>query len=180
MMRFLPIKAKEYNKEYGKDYVFLGYKSGGPVVIQKVCTRFKEAFPTDNVLTNVDELPLMADVNSLKDVSAVLSVSSGDPGIKQWVMIAHEQTEVPVAGGCTAVSAPEFYPYLNAGQLFGLMGGMKGAAEYELLLKKPGMATGGMGAQSIVHVMIIIFIFLANVSYFYEKRKEKLGIVDDD
>jgi len=172
-------KAKEYGKEYGKDYAFLGYKSGGAVVIQKVCTNFKEAFPTDNFLTDINDIPLMQDVNSLKDIAAVFSISSGDPGIKQWVMIAREQTGVPVAGGCTAVSAPEFYPYLNTKQLFGLLGGMKGAAEYEFVLKKPGMATGGMGAQSIVHVMIIIFILLANISYFYEKKKEKLGIVDD-
>ena len=55
---------------------------------------------------------------------------------------------------------------------------MKGASEYEQISGFKGMATAGMGAQSIVHLLLIIFIILANISYFYEKRKEKLGIVD--
>lgn len=172
-------KAEEYNKEYGKDYAFMGYKPGGAVVIQKVCSNFKEAFPSDNVNKPIDEIPLMDDIYSLKDISAVISISSGDPGIKQWIMIGHEQTGVIVAGGCTAVSAPEFYPYLQSGQMAGLLGGMKGASEYEKLLEYKGLASSAMGSQSIVHLIIILFIILANISYFWEKRKAQLGIEDD-
>ncbi|HPZ10696.1 MAG TPA: hypothetical protein PL110_21580, partial [Candidatus Eremiobacteraeota bacterium] len=169
-------EAKILGKEAGKDYAFLGYKPGGAVVIQKICTNFAEAFPTDDKGTPLKDISVMSGINDLTPFSAILSLSSGDPGIKQWVMIAHEQTRVPVAGGCTAVSAPEFYPYLNSGQMFGLLGGMKGASEYEQISGFKGMATAGMGAQSIVHLLLIIFIILANISYFYEKRKEKLGI----
>ena len=32
--------------------------------------------------------------------------------------------------GCTAVSAPEYYPYVQSGQLSGLLGGLAGAAAY--------------------------------------------------
>ncbi len=171
-------KSKEFNKQYGTDYVFLGYKSGGDVVIQKLCTNFRETFPTDSKNESIDKFPVMNNVNRLADFAAVLSLSSGDPGLKQWTIIGHEQTGVLVAGGCTAVSAPEFYPYLDAKQMFGLLGGMKGASEYETLLELKGQASAGMGAQSVVHMVIILFIILANISYFYEKKKQKLGIVD--
>jgi len=40
------------------------------------------------------------------------------------------------------------------------------------------MATASMGSKSIVNLLLIILIIQANISYFYEKRKEKLGIVD--
>jgi hypothetical protein len=53
----------------------------------------------------------------------------------------------------------------------GLLAGMKGAGEYEQLLEKPGLGLAGMAAQSSVHVAVIVFILLANVFYFMERRK---------
>jgi hypothetical protein len=171
-------QSQAFNKVYGTDYAFLGYKSGGDVVIQKVCTNFRDTFPTDSKGLPLKDIPVMNGINRIADFAAAFSISSGDPGLKQWTIIAHEQTGIPVGGGCTAVSAPEFYPYLNAGQMVGLLGGMQAAAEYEKLLDIKGKALAGMGAQSVVHMVIILFIILANISYFYEKKKQKLGIVD--
>jgi len=76
--------------------------------------------------------------------------------------------------GCvTAVMGPENYPYLNSGQLKGLVAGLKGAAEYETLLGKPAIATRGMPAQSAVHILIIVLIVIGNILYLVEKRKRK-------
>jgi hypothetical protein len=52
------------------------------------------------------------------------------------------------------------------------MGGMKGAAEYEILLGVSGLATSGMDAQSIAHVVIIFFIVFGNVIYFAIRRRK--------
>jgi hypothetical protein len=71
------------------------------------------------------------------------------------------------------VSAPAFYPFLDAGQLKGLIGGMKGAAEYENLLEQIGTASAGMDAQSVAHGMIIFFIIFANFFYFLGKRRKR-------
>ncbi len=40
--------------------------------------------------------------------------------------------KVPVAGGVTAVSIPGRMPYLQSGQLSGILAGLRGAAEYEV------------------------------------------------
>jgi hypothetical protein len=63
------------------------------------------------------------------------------------------------------------YPYIQSGQLVGLLAGMKGAGEYEQLIEKPGLGLAGMAAQSSVHVAVIVFIILANVFYFIDRRK---------
>jgi hypothetical protein len=47
---------------------------------------------------------------------------------------------------------------------------MKGAAEYEQLVRKPGLGLSGMVAQSYVHVMVVVFIIFANVVFIIEKR----------
>jgi hypothetical protein len=63
------------------------------------------------------------------------------------------------------------YPYIQSGQLVGLLAGMKGAAEYEQMVRRPGLGISGMVAQSSVHVMVVIFIIFANIVYFLEKRR---------
>nr|HPR18554.1 hypothetical protein [Candidatus Cloacimonadota bacterium] len=78
--------------------------------------------------------------------------------------------------GVTGVSAPGILPYVNQQkQLTGLLAGLKGAAEYEFLLKSPGTATAGMDAQSLAHLLIIIFIVIGNINYWRAKKEAAKG-----
>jgi hypothetical protein len=86
-----------------------------------------------------------------------------------------------MGAACTAVSATAYYPLLQAGQITGISGGMKGSAEYEVLLRGKygeafdipiGAATKGMDAQSAVHVFIVLSIIVANICYFLSLRRE--------
>jgi hypothetical protein len=98
-------------------------------------------------------------------------VSAGYPGTKEWVQQVVSRFHVPMVAGVTAVSAPEYYPYLQAGQLHGLLGGMAGAAEYEILVKAPGLATRGMDAQSLAHLFIAFMIILGNLAFVRGSKK---------
>ena len=59
------------------------------------------------------------------------------------------------------------------------MGGMKGAAEYESLVKQQFGITGrmrameGMGSQSAGHLLIMLFVILGNIAYFVNKRRAR-------
>jgi hypothetical protein len=74
------------------------------------------------------------------------------------------------------VQATEYFPYLQTGQLKGLLAGGRAAAEYENLLvkrgilKETGSATLGLGAQSMALFTILIFIITGNIGYFFKKR----------
>jgi hypothetical protein len=78
------------------------------------------------------------------------------------------------------VSAPLLYPYYP-NQLVGLLGGAKGAAEYEAALikaytqyKKRRMAGMSlMMSQTVSHLVIMLFILFGNVLYFLYRRSEK-------
>jgi len=65
----------------------------------------------------------------------VYSVATGVTG-NYWITKMHPQSGTPVISGPTAVGAPKYYAYLNAGQLVGMVAGMKGAAEYEKLSRR--------------------------------------------
>jgi hypothetical protein len=74
--------------------------------------------------------------------------------------------QVPIVGGLIATIAPQAEPYLHAGQLKGMLVGLRGAAEYETMMESPGIGVASMDAQSIAHLLIIFFIVIANISYF--------------
>lgn len=170
--------SEEFDKEYGTDYVNLGYMAGGIVTLLGMGASIPETFPTDYGGTPVDEIPLMQEVQNFDDIAFVMEVSAGTPGTREWVQQVQSRFRVNLASGTTAVGAPNFYPYVQSGQLTGLLGGLKGAAEYEILVGAPGDATSGMDAQSVVHALIVFFIILGNIVYFITRRSEKRAARD--
>jgi hypothetical protein len=165
--------AEEYGKEYGVDYVNLGYMAGGIVTLLGMGSSIPNTFPSDYHGTPVGSIPLMQEVENFDDIAFVMEVSAGTPGTREWVQQIQGRYRVSIGSGTTAVGAPNFYPYVQSGQLTGLLGGLKGAAEYETLIGHPADATKGMDAQSIVHALVVVFILLGNVVYLLERRRER-------
>jgi hypothetical protein len=170
----LRIAAAEHGKTLGVDYVNLGYKVGNELVMSAMGSSIPSTFPIDNRGIPVGQIPMMKGIENFQQIRLIVSISAGYPGTKEWVQQVVSRFHVPMVAGVTAVSAPEYYPYLQAGQLQGLLGGMAGAAEYETLVEVPGLATRGMDAQSLAHVFIAFMIILGNLA-FLPQRKERRG-----
>ncbi|MFH2056402.1 MAG: hypothetical protein ABIJ61_10620, partial [bacterium] len=163
---------------YGRDWAVLGYKTGNQGVINVIITDIRKLHPTDANGTSLDSLPIFNSVNSLKEMDLIISVGGGTPGVKEWVLFAGDRGDIPIGGGSAAVAAPLLYPYYPR-QLIGLLGGTKGAAEYESLLIKgyerfkdidtPALTM--MGPQTMAHVVIMAFIVIGNIAFFRSRRR---------
>jgi hypothetical protein len=167
--------AEQYGKTYGIDYVNLGYKYGYVAVLSGMGQSIEAIFPTDNNGTLLSELPLMDSVKNYSDISFIFEIADNATA-DYWVSIVNAQYGVPIGCGGTAVMAPKFYAYVASGQFVGLLGGMRGAAEYEDLVGKKADATTGMQAQSLVHLLIIALVVLGNVGFFLgraARRKDR-------
>ena len=161
----------------GVDYVNFGYKAGNEGVLNVIITDFMKMFPTDVNGVPYEEIEIMKDVQSVKDVDFIISIGGGRPGIKEWVLFVSDPGHVPTAGAVAAVVAPQLYPYYP-NQLLGILGGVKGAAEYESELKRvypqfknsdtPGLKM--MGPQTMAHIVVMAFIIIGNVLYFRHQR----------
>jgi hypothetical protein len=161
----------EYAKQYGVDYVNFGYRPGGAVFLVNLGRDIHDVCRQDVYGTAVEDIPMMKSVRAANDIGLVISMSMGVPGSDQWIWYYHARYRGNLATAQTAIGAPKYYQYLQSGQLVGLLGGMKGAAEYERLVDKQGLATTGMDSQSIAHLLIVGFVVLGNIIFWMEKRK---------
>src|SRR6059036_1554313 len=111
------------------------------------------------------ELAVLKGIQTLRDVNYVVSLAAGTSGIETWYVYGKDKYKFELGGGCTGVIAPGLYLLLRSGQINGLIGGLRGAAEYETLIGQKGRAVAGMDAQSATHVAIIMLVILCNVFY---------------
>ncbi len=162
------------NITYGTDYVNLGFQSGNEFVIQRMGSSFSSMFPRDINATPYEQIPLLKGVENFSNVDFIVNFSAGYPGTKEWVQYAVDRFQIQCGAGNTAVQAPEMYPYLSAGQLKGLAGGMTGAAEFELATTETGKASLAMLSQVFSHAVVIAFIIIGNFAFLRSRyRKEK-------
>lgn len=169
------LKDSKYfeKKDYGKDLVNLGFKTGNQVLISKMVESIPSAFPEDVNGTPTREVPVMKGIENFSDIDLFVILSAGTPGTKEWVQQCQSRTGKPMVSGVTAVSAPDFFAYLNSGQLVGLLSGLRGAADYETLVGTPERGVEGMGPQTFGHFLIVLFIILGNIGYFIARRRER-------
>jgi len=163
--------SKEYNKKNGVDYVYLGYKPYFAIVMLAMGQNFRIPFPTDYYGNPLDSLPMMDGVRNYDDVKCVISIVAGNIA-DYWINYANGRYKVKVALGVTGVMSADYYPFLQSGQLFGLLGGLKGASEYERLTKQEGVATEGMSIQTVAHLVVIGFIVIGNIGFFMSKKNK--------
>ena len=167
------VAKQEFNKTYGVDYVFLGFRPGNEAVVKGIVSNLRKLYTVDVYQKKIDEIPLMNGINNFKDFDFLFSSSAGFPGTIEWVQYASDPTGIPMASGVTSIQVNEVKPYVQAGQMVGVFAGMPGAAEYEALIDQKGSATSGMDAQSVAHLVIVLFIILGNVSFFIERNRSK-------
>jgi hypothetical protein len=151
------------------DYAWLGYKSGFQVVMIGIGENLRGIYPVDFYGTPLDSIPVTRGVNSYRQMAMVVNLS-GSSATDYWIQFASGRFHAPLVVGCTAVMATDYYPYLSSKQILGLIGGMKGAAEYERLIDTVGDARRGMDAQSLVHLIVVALVIVGNAAFFISKR----------
>ncbi|MCK4666589.1 hypothetical protein KAU33_07560 [Candidatus Dependentiae bacterium] len=164
--------AKEYDKVQGKDWVYFGYKVGFAQMIIGMGKDIVKTVQADYRGESLKNMELFQEVKNYDDVSIVIVLAAGGT-VQTYIYFVNTMYNRPVSAGVTAVMAADYYPYLQTGQLIGLLNGMKGAADYEKLINIKGLGTRGIPSQNWAHIMIIILIVVGNIAYLLEKKQTK-------
>ncbi len=168
--RLLQKTAGEYDKEYGTDYVYLGFKPQYIAAILSMGESFEQTFPVDYSGNSYQDLELLNDVANYDDVDGVISIADGSL-TTHWMEYVGARYEVRILAGVTAAMVTTYDPYVSSGQMYTMIGGLRGAAEYEQLIKIEGGASRGMLAQTSAHLYVLFLILVGNIIYLRSKRK---------
>ena len=166
----------------GRDYIYWGWTTPVVTVMLGMGQRIAKVFPVDYYGQRTESLPVMKRIKNYDDAGILVSVAASAFPLS-WINLAQTQFGVHLGAGITAVSAADYYPYVNSGQFSGMLPGMKGAAEYEELLEqrmvKNGMdwhlrrrGTEAMSSQAAAHIAIIVFIIIGNIGFFVTRRRK--------
>lgn len=172
--RLVDQTAREFGRTYGHDYVYLGFKPQYIAAMLSMGESFAATFPQDYFGTPYAQLPLLDRVVTYRDVAAVISITDGNMPT-YWIEYAGARFGVRICSAMTAAMMTQFDPYVASGQLYSLVGGLRGAAEYERLLAIGGGGARGMLAQSAGHLYVIALILIGNLLYFRARRQGRGG-----
>src|SRR5438105_1329738 len=130
--------TKEFNYQYGTDWINLGYKQDMLGTLKAIRIDIPGIYREDfRDRKPIASFPVTANLHNMKDVGIIVEIAPSGT-YKYWIqLIQGGDLVVPYCFAATSVMVPELYPYLDSGQITGMLFGLKGAAEYEELLKLP-------------------------------------------
>jgi hypothetical protein len=172
--RMMTGAAKEFGLKYGRDYVFLGFKPQHISAILGIGESIRRVFPEDYLGNLTDTLPIMQGIDNYDHIAMVVTIADGDRPA-QWIEYGGARYHQKIMAGLTAAMITSYDPYLASRQLYSVVGGLKGAAEYENLYGKPGSGNRGMLAQTSAHFYVIVLIIIGNIIYFRSRKKRGRG-----
>jgi hypothetical protein len=162
--------AQESEAVVGEDYVFLGYRPGGSLVMLGMGTEIASVFESDYNGKPLAEIPMMENIINYDQIALLLDLASGNT-TEQWLTYANAQYDLQVAAGVTGVIIAQMYPFLQTGQLVGLIAGISGAAEYENLIDAPAKGMQWINIESFAHLLIVCLVILGNIAFFIRNRQ---------
>ncbi|MCA1947400.1 MAG: hypothetical protein LDL55_04690 [Armatimonadetes bacterium] len=176
-------QAAKYGRKYGVDWVNLGMVRGAPLIMASIGRNIKSVFPRDyrGYSTNdAEKLPILRNVTGAADFQILWAIEY-QPSL-DWMVWLDPAGRVPVAFGSAGIVTTSWYPYISSGQMKGMMAGIRGAAEYETLVRnkygKRYDEEGLRGGRLLVplafgHLVIISFILLGNLGMIAKRRAAK-------
>jgi len=146
---------------YGEEFINLGYIPGVEAGLRALGTSEDWLVRYDYLQGKpLDSFPAFQSIKGLKDWNLIVLFSGQSSTLLGWIEQVGSVIEVPMVAGVISGLKPYAEPYLNSGQLKGLLGGMTDAAFYEAVLGKPSEATRAAPVQAFA-LLIALLVILA-------------------
>ena len=166
----------------GEDWVNFGYRPGQYMLVQQLpkAEDLRDVLKVDASNIPLREVPCMQNVSKFSQIPMLVEITGLSGVFAMWLQFFQTETHRPVfVHGCTSITIPEAYIFLDSGQITGLLEGMAGAAYYMERLgyskTKPHKVMTNMTALSLAHLVIIAFIIVGNIGMFIKQRHNRAG-----
>ncbi|MCS7364087.1 MAG: hypothetical protein NDF54_01445 [archaeon GB-1867-035] len=158
----------KHGKKYGEDYVWLGYLAGGEAMLAGLASSIRSITTTDAYGTPLDNLPMMKDIDNIHDIDLIVHAEISTI-FEAYLRQFQAPYGKPIILICPSMMVTMYFPYYP-NQAIGIIGGVRGSAEYELLIHRPGMASVSTDTLSTTHILIIVMIIMGNIGYYFERK----------
>jgi len=169
---------------YGEAWVNAGFRPGDSIFIQSMVNAadVSKFLGRDVNGMPVSHYPNFSAIGSVERVKLVGEIT-GLVGVFDNIIQFFQKNDYrpTIVHGCTSITIPEAYIFLDSGQLKGLLEGIAGAAWYSEVLKahfpssenKELLVTNT--ALSAAHIVLILLIVLGNIVPLFERRRANHG-----
>jgi hypothetical protein len=160
------------NATYGTHYLNLGYIAGQEAGLRQMA--LAGLAPTMRDYSNqqpLDKYAAFSPAQSWRNVALVVELAGSPEVLQYWMEQVQPRAGVKMAAGVSAAVEPRARAYRDAKQLTAFMGGLIGAAQYEILSNQRGLAVISVGAQSTANVALIALIVLGNLVYWFTRQR---------
>lgn len=167
---------------YGEAWVNAGFKAQPTIFMQSLAktpdvTKFLGRDVTGMPIANYPNFASIGGLEGIKLVGEITGLVGVFDSVVQFLQ--KEGYRPTLVHGCTSITIPEAYIFLDSGQLRGLLEGIAGAAWYSEVLKshfpqsenKKLLVTNT--ALSAAHIMIIALIVLGNLAPLFARVKRR-------
>lgn len=123
---------------YGQDYVIIGFKPSPELFLQSVlgAKDLIELMGRDFRGTPLKDLEIGQSPFDYTAIKAWFQFSGLADMLQTYIRFLETGKKLKLYHGCTSITVPESYIYLDSGQISGLLEGLAGSSWYESLLSK--------------------------------------------
>lgn len=169
---------------YGEAWINAGYRPGAAIFIQALVNSADISLFLGRDVNGmpIKHYPKFAEIAGVERIKLVAHVT-GLVGVFDTIVQFFQKNgyRPTLVHGCTSITIPEAYIFLDSGQLNGLLEGIAGAAWYSEVLKShfPGSDNSKLlvtnTALSAAHLMIIALIVVGNLAPFISRYFARRG-----
>ena len=166
-MEFEKLNPAQYGKVYGKDFMFFPYFEMTEAAEIAFTANIRSIFTTDYngwSLDDATKLPIMQNIKSAKDFDLRIS-SSPEYDVRRYLIPYGVKLICWGTGTNLLPFVPPFYP----NQVLGYVGGASQGGELEAYTGYFGDGVRYNDAKNLAIVGLLIFVIIANISYFGDK-----------
>lgn len=165
---------------YGVDWVNLGYRPGAGILLQSLpkSEDLAETLNQDANGTKLKELQAFRGVKTIRQIGLLAQFTGLMGTFNDYVRFFKLDDYRPVfLHGCTSITIPDAYTYLDSGQLDGLLEGNAGAAWYATLMqarypdREKDKFLISNTALGVAHLVLIALIALGNIGMYIARYR---------
>jgi hypothetical protein len=174
--------GEQMGKREGTDYcLFAPLMPAGGAPLMALATDIPGTVKLDMSGHPIRGVRMMRNVRDIRDVSVIVRISYQWDG-QPWIGFVQGPYGTKFLVGAAAITSSTAYPFVDAGQISGLLAGASGAAQYEQLVAaqygplgrpKEGIGTRASRLQSFVSAYVVLAVIVGNIAYLIDRRQRR-------